>query len=272
MENNSQEFDEIFTPSFLKNDEFSFEQSKNYNSFHIKNQLKFYVSSLSYFENTKNSPLNTYNNNEANQAFDYILKTTENHNMKNEISIINKKTQRNNNSIDNLVRRVKKIVFTSLVNYDNYIISKTYNNNLGNGITIKKLLRIKHHQIKNVNSSFNKELVETSQGSIFSSDISKKYSNYPSYHNRQLIKNLLNEKDDEKRKRFNNLFNKTFLEFILYLRGKKEIQGLEGLEKFYEKEILELNEDENYMNELKKTVNNYEKIFMKKKPRKRDGN
>lgn len=76
----------------------------------------------------------------------------------------------------------------------------------------------------------------------------------------------MNEKDDEKRKRFNNLFNKTFLECIQYLRSKKEIQGLEGLEKFYEKEILELNEDENYMNELKKTVNNYEKIFMKKKP------
>ena len=271
MENISQEFDEIFSPSFLKNDEFTFEPNKNYNNFQIKNQL-FYVSSFSYIENTKNSPLNTYNNNEANQAFDDILKTTENHKMKNKILLINKKTQRSNNSIDNLVRRVKKIVFTSLLNYDNYIISKIYNNNLGNGITIKKLLRIKHHQIKNVNSNFNKELLKTSQGNIFSTDISNRYNNYPNYHNRQLIKKLLNEKDDEKRKRFNNLFNKTFLECIQYIRGKKEIQGLEGLEKFYEQEMLELNEDENYKNELKKTINNYEKIFMKKKPRKKNNN
>ena len=269
MENNSQ-YDEIFSSSFLKNDEFSFEPNKNYNSFQIKNQLKLYVSSLSFFENTKNSPLNTYNNNEANQDFDDSLKPTENHNMKNKFSLISKKTQRSNNSIDNLVRRVKKIVFTSLLNYDNYIISKVYNNDLGNGITIKKLLRIKHHQIKNVNSNFNKELLKTSQGSIFSSDISNKYSNYPNYHNRQLIKKLMDEKDEEKRKRFNSLFNKTFLECLQYLRGKKEIQGLEGLEKFYDQEMLELNEDESYKNELKKTINNYEKIFMKKKPRKKD--
>ena len=81
--------------------------------------------------------------------------------MKNKISLI-KKESRASNLIDNLLRRVKKIAFTSLLNYDNYIISKIYNNGLCKSITIKKLLRIKHHQIKNVNSNFNKELLGTS--------------------------------------------------------------------------------------------------------------
>ena len=182
MENNSQELDEIFPTSFLKNDEFSFGASKNYNNFQIKNKLKFDVSSFSYIENTKNSPLNTYNNNEEHQLFDDIPKNIGSLHNTNNLEI--NKYKNCSNSTDNLIRRIKKILFTSLINYDNYIISKIYRNNLGNGIKIKKLLRINHYQIKNVNSKFNRELLETSQGNIFSTDISNKYSNYPLYHNR----------------------------------------------------------------------------------------
>jgi len=47
----------------------------------------------------------------------------------------------------NLMRRDKTILFDSLLNYDNFIISKVYNGNIGNGINIKKLLKINHNKL-----------------------------------------------------------------------------------------------------------------------------
>ena len=98
-------------------------------------------------------------------------------------------------TIDSLIRRAKKILFDTLLKYDNYVISKVYNNRIGNGLKIKKLLKINHLQIKNTNTNFNRELLKTSQGTIFSSDISARHSNYPLDHNKILIfifKTLLN--------------------------------------------------------------------------------
>ena len=98
-------------------------------------------------------------------------------------------------TIDSLIRRAKKILFDTLLKYDNYVISKVYNNRIGNGLKIKKLLKINHLQIKNTNTNFNMELLKTSQGTILSSDISARHSNYPLDHNKILIfifKTLLN--------------------------------------------------------------------------------
>ena len=167
-----------------------------------------------------------------------------------------------------LIRRAKKIIFDILLKYDNDIISKVYNNNIGYGINIKKLLRIKHSQIQNTNTLFNKELLKTSQGTIFSSDISSRYTNYPIEHNKLLINKLLNEENIEKRKIFHDLFSKTFLECIENLIGKRKNESLKGLDKYYENEMMELDEDENFKEVLKKTINDLKNIFEKKKPRK----
>ena len=167
-----------------------------------------------------------------------------------------------------LIRRAKKIIFDILLKYDNDIISKVYNNNIGYGINIKKLLRIKHSQIQNTNTLFNKELLKTSQGTIFSSDISSRYTNYPIEHNKLLINKLLNEENIEKRKIFHDLFSKTFLECIENLIGKRKNESLKGLDKYYENEMMELDEDENFKEVLKKIINDLKNIFEKKKPRK----
>ena len=167
-----------------------------------------------------------------------------------------------------LIRRAKKIIFDILLKYDNDIISKVYNNNIGYGINIKKILRIKHSQIQNTNTLFNKELFSTSQGTIFSSDISSRYTNYPIEHNKLLINKLLNEENIEKRKIFYDLFSKTFLECIENLIGKRKNESLKGLDKYYENEMMELDEDENFKEVLKKIINDLKNIFEKKKPRK----
>ena len=172
---------------------------------------------------------------------------------------------------DNLIRRVKKILFDSLMKYDNYIISKVYNNNIGNGLNIKKLLKINHDQIKNTNTIYNQILLKTPQSNIFASDISTRHTNFPIDHNKILIKKLLNEDDEEKRKIFNDLFNMTLSECINHLIGNEYFESLKGLEKFYENELLELNEDEDNKELLKQIINNLEKIFEKKRPRKIGG-
>ena len=118
--------------------------------------------------------------------------------------------------------------------------------NIGNGVRIKKLLKIKHFQIKCTRTNFNKELLKKTPGEIFSADITSKFTNYPATHNKELILNLLNEKNEVKNKIFTNLFNKSLLECIEHIIGKKKYEGLEGLERIYENEMIELNEDEEY--------------------------
>ena len=171
-------------------------------------------------------------------------------------------------TIDSLIRRAKKILFDTLLKYDNYIISKTYNNNIGYGLKIKKLLRINHSQIKNTNANFNKELLKTSQGLIFSVDISTRHSNFPLNHNKILIKKLLNEENEEKRKIFNDLFSATFSDCINHCNGKIKFNCLKELEIYYENELIQLDEEENIKDALKNVINNFEEIFENKKPRK----
>ena len=137
-------------------------------------------------------------------------------------------------SLNYLIRRAKKIIFDSLLKYDNDVISRVYDNNIGYGIHTKKLLRIKHSQIQNTNTLFNKELLKTPQGTIFSCDITTRYTNYPLNHNKLLINKLLNEENTKKRKIFNDLFSMTFLECIDNLIGKRKSESLKGLDKYYE--------------------------------------
>ena len=171
-------------------------------------------------------------------------------------------------SFNYLIRRAKKIIFDSLLKYDNDVISRVYDNNIGYGIHTKKLLRIKHSQIQNTNTIFNKELLKTPQGTIFSCDITTRYTNYPLNHNKLLINKLLNEENIEKRKIFTGLFSMTFLECIDNLIGKRKSESLKGLDKYYENEMIELDEEENFKEIIKNIINDFKNIFEKKKPRK----
>lgn len=173
-----------------------------------------------------------------------------------------------NYSLNYLIRRAKKIIFDALLKYDNDVITKVYKNNIGYGINIKKILRISHSQIQNTNTIFNKELLKTAQGIIFSSDISTRYTNYPLYHNKILINKLLNEDNFEKRKIFHALFSNTFLECIENLVGMRKNESLKGLNKYYEIEMKELDEEENFKEVLKIIIKDFKNIFEKKKPRK----
>ena len=217
---------------------------------------------LDIFSNDKlktvNSELNKNQNTNKQKSLDLNIYVTK------EVVIENDKYAK-----DSLLHRAKKIIFDSILKYNNYVISKIYDNNIGNGIKIKKLLKINHFQIQNTNTNFNKQLLKTPQGVIFSSNISSRHTNYPLNHNKLLINKLLNEENEEKRKTFNDLFSRTFSECLNHLIGKKIYKSLEGLENFYEKELLLLDESDKFKNLLKNIINNYEIIIEKKRARKR---
>ena len=125
-----------------------------------------------------------------------------------------------------------------------------YNNRLGHGINIKKLLKNNHFQIKCTGTIFNKELLKKTQGEILSENITTRFTNFPRDHNKNLIINLLNEEDKVKKERFNNLFNKTLSECIDHLIGVKKSKDLEGLEKIFENELKNIKKTKEYIENL----------------------
>jgi hypothetical protein len=101
-------------------------------------------------------------------------------------------------------------------------------------------------------------------GEIFSYDINRRITNYLPDFNKKLINNLLNEEDLKKRKIFEDLFSKTFLECIDQIIGKKRINELQGLERFFENEIKSKVDGE----ALKELLKNFQEIISSKRPRK----
>lgn len=115
---------------------------------------------------------------------------------------------------------------------------------------------------------------------IFSENISSKFSDYKTEHNKLVIEKLINEKDEEKRKYFNKLFNLSFYECFHHFVGKKEIDVLIGLKLFeqmiedkkeLEKKKIDINE-KNYIENLKEIFENCENILNRKKSRKKKKN
>ena len=166
-------------------------------------------------------------------------------------------------SDDNIRRTCKHIILTNLFDFINKKISEQYNNKIGKGVYIKKLLIINQEQKCNSKSKFNKEFLNKSLKDIFSENISKRYT-YPPDHNKDLINRLMNEEDEKKRIFFNNLFNLTFLECLKHFRGDyniSELEGLSGLDEIKKK----YKNDIDYLNLLNYYFLNFEDITNKKR-------
>lgn len=277
MEKSENTGDQLVTlsPIHLTKNNCSYETEINLYNSQEENGISDSFSQVSIFDSPIDIPkfslLDLVKFNDNNQNSELLSKDTSNSvkdkKYDKKIGLKIKREENEKYSNDNLLRRAKTILFDSLLKYDNYIISKVFDDQIGNGINIKKLLKINHSQIKNINANYNRDLIKTSQGKIFSENISKRHTYYPLDHNKKLINKLLNETDDEKRKIFINLFSKTLKECIQHITGQKN-EELKGLENFYEKEIIELEEDDKFKKEIKKFIDNYEEIINKKKPRK----
>ena len=133
----------------------------------------------------------------------------------------NIKGNHNKFSGDNIIKKIKSNLLIRLAKFINIKIRKIYNNNIGYGIFQKQLLKMNQRQI--VNSKDNKLFIFKTLKEIFSDDISTKYVSYSITHNKDLIQELINERDEEKRIKFNKLFNLTFFDCLKHFRGNSLI-------------------------------------------------
>ena len=172
--------------------------------------------------------------------------------------------QHNKKTFDNILRRIKNSLLNSFRILLNSKIKNAYN---FKKLRKKwKLLKINPKHARNSNIEFNKVFIHKSLKEIFSEETTiKNLCNRD--HNKILIKQLLNEKNTEKRKIFEILFNLTFLDLMKYSVGERpdliELQGLSLSQKLLNEMAL----DEEYSELIFDILKNIETILENKFPR-----
>ena len=174
----------------------------------------------------------------------------------------------NKYSDDNMRRKCKHVTLENIMNFINDKIKEKYEGKIGKGILTKKLLIINQNQTTNATILFNKNFLNKTIENIFSENISTRYTNYPPEHNRYVISSLINDDDNEERKKyFTNLFNLTFIECLKHFRGSLAISELEGLTPFDQIDLKSKVEPD-YWEALKYYIEKYETITNNKRERK----
>ena len=167
---------------------------------------------------------------------------------------------------DNLRKKSKHIILSEILTFLNSKLKEIYKDNIGNGILLKQLLTLNHKQKANIIVNDNKQFLQKTLQEIFSDDISRRYTNFPSDHNKNLINRLLEEDDEEKRKYFNTLFKLTFSEVLCHFQGKQIIKELVGL-RTYKEALKNYETEKEYYENLKYHLTNFEEIINSKKSR-----
>ena len=183
----------------------------------------------------------------------------------------NSQNEHNKYSDDNIRRKIKHFILKNLLIFLNIKIKEIYIE-IGNGIFKKELQTINQSQKSDATINFNINFLQKPLSEIFSENISGRFTNLPSNHNKSLINQLLNEKDEEKRIYFRKLFGLHFIDCLRHFRGEEHINILDGLVCFKDMKneiLIKYAEDGNdYYETLKYYLNNYENIIYKKKARK----
>ena len=112
-----------------------------------------------------------------------------------------------------------------------------------------------------------KKMLKMSLLEIFSLNIRKNFTSYSKTHNKRLVIDLLNNKIEDIKSYFNNLFRLTFLDVYNHLVGNSYFELLSGLEQFneFDKYSIKIKEPEN----LDNYINRYEHFIMTRKKRRR---
>ena len=179
----------------------------------------------------------------------------------------NEKGKHTKYCVDNILRRIKSTVISYLQSFLNSSIYKIYKGQIGKGRFIKQLKKMNQKQI--VDSSKNKEFLQKNLKDIFSQDISTKFCCFSNDHNRKVIESLLNEEDEEKRVKFEKILTLTFLDCLGHFRGTKNIPELDGMGTFDKISVETFGEDQDYFDNFKYYIYNYEETIMNKKNRKK---
>ena len=179
--------------------------------------------------------------------------------------------EHNKFSDDNALRKIRSAVLNNVLVFINHNIKKMNSNLDNNSLKELQLFKLKQNETNKGRVDYNRKLLNRTLKSIFSEDISNKYLRYSPKHNKDLIEQLINEKDETKREFFNKILNLTFVDCLNHFRGSAIIEELNGLKKFeqYFKELQVGNYKEMYEKILKYHLFNYENEIMEKKERNR---
>lgn len=188
-----------------------------------------------------------------------------------------KKSAHTKFSDDNMRKKCKFIVLNHMMNYINQKIKEKYKY-IGHGITMKKIMTINKSQISNAKIDYNQIFMNKTLEEIFSDNISTRYTNYPQNKNEILIKEILNDEDEDKKRYFKKLFSLTFLDCLKHFVNQKSIEELNGLELYEEmkknpkelkKKNIDLN-DKEYLVCLDYHLKEYAEILGRKRKRNRN--
>ena len=234
------------------------------------NSLEYISNSFSRSENDNN--INNQKENELNPIYFYksinnqncIKKKLRNNFFGRKRKNSNEIGKHNKYSQDNIIRKIKTILLSILSSFINSFIYKIYDGNIGKGVFIKELKKLNQRQI--IDSKNNKLFLKKTLQDIFSDDISRKFTNYLPKHNKNVINNLINDEDPNKRRSFQHLFSLTFLECLMHFRRSKDIPQLRGL-KLFNDIRKDYEDDLEYVNLLDYYIFNFEEIIMRKRQR-----
>jgi len=193
--------------------------------------------------------------------------------------LLGKKRQTENHTkfaFDNLVRKIKSKLFGALLIILNKSLEKDQNPNSKQDSKEKKgevktecFLKPDQKIIIQTNVEENKKLLDSKLRDIFSQKVSTKAKNYSKQYQLDYNKNFIEKiKNDETRKKTNDILDMTFLQCMEHFRGSKRYEALNGLEKEYENVIKEMRDEKDYMESFVEQLNKFEIMYSQKKARK----
>ena len=226
-------------------------------------------------QNSSNASLNTFDTSNEN-LFKSLNKSSENKKVKKGKN--GKRCRKTKDSKDkgkhgrftgdNTIEKVKHCVLENFHIYFNKLLKKH-----NTGRYLCKIYKGKKREKMN----YNKILIYKKLKDIFSAKISPKYKHYSKDNNIKLIKEILNDKDENKNT-LKQILNFTFLDCLKHFKNEKPLKELDGmtqLEEYVEtlkEKYKEDDEYELYSEKFKEFVYNFEKIINDKKGRNRKKN
>ena len=257
----------------------SIKEDRNIKSNIINNEFK--INNFNFFIYNCHQAEHSNNNNEAknknNEKFNIKLSAKRGRKKKRDITNVNgdnmekEKKAHNKYSDDNMRKKCKNIILKYAIIFINSKIKEIYKGDIGNG-SLKKQLKIlkQNNKIKST-VEIDKIFLEKLLKDILSEDISNRFNNLSSDHNKIMIESLINDKDEKKNKYFNSLFNLTFLNCLNFFIGKVFIKELDGFMTFESiKDSILKKQGKAYVELLEYYLNNFKEIINKKKARKKN--
>jgi hypothetical protein len=199
-----------------------------------------------------------------------------------EFKLLGQKRESENHTkfaFDNLVRKIKSKLVSAILIILNKSLQKEEKTEIKT--PLKETQKQKKGDIKSecflkpeqsimldTKVKYNLDLLKMTLREILSKNVSEKVKNYSKEHQLDYNKNFIEKiKDDERKEKTNAILDMTFLQCMEHYRGSKRYDVLSGLESEYEKDIEQMSDDVEYMENFIEHLKYFEVLYANKKSR-----